>query len=113
MSASHSGIERRQFGRRPTYMHGWVKLPGRPPVTCVIRNISEGGALLAFDTQQTLPFEFLLDIEGFDLTVGCEVRHHYGDRVGVAFIETDLVKQNATANHSAVACWVKSKFEQV
>lgn len=83
--------ERRQFGRRRTHNHGWVKLPGRPAVPCVIRNVSDGGALLVFDRSETLPFAFLLTIEGEDKTYGCEVRHHYGERVGVAFVDVALV----------------------
>jgi hypothetical protein len=110
MSASVSHHERRQFGRRPTFQHGWVKIPGRPPLTCVIRNISEGGALLQFDSAPTLPYSFLLDIESFGLTIGCEIRHHYGEKIGVQFVEPEDVQHASSANTDDVASWVSSKF---
>ena len=41
-------VERRAFGRRATHEHAIVRIPGRPALRCVIRNISDGGALLDF-----------------------------------------------------------------
>ncbi len=110
MSDVVKDAERRQFGRRAAYLHGWIRLQGRPAITCVLRNISQGGALLTFDHEPALPFEFLLEIDGWDLTVGCEVRHHFGRRVGVAFIDTALVHENASSNHSEKASWITSKI---
>ncbi len=110
MSAKTKDTERRQFGRRAAYLHGWIRLQGRPAMTCALRNISDGGALLTFDHEPALPFEFLLEIDGLDVTVGCEVRHHFGQRVGVAFVDTALVHQNASSNHSEEACWITSKL---
>ena len=39
-------VERRQFGRRKTYVHAVIRARGRPPLLCVMRDVSEGGALL-------------------------------------------------------------------
>ena len=32
--------ERRQFGRRHTYLHGWVSVPGRPRLPCIVSDVS-------------------------------------------------------------------------
>ena len=92
MSDKTDHPEKRQFGRRQSFLHGWVKLPGRPAVTCTLRNISVGGALLVFDQPQGLPFGFLLTIEGTGQVFGCEIRHHYGTRVGVQFVDVATVQ---------------------
>lgn len=89
--------ERRQFGRRHTQDRGWVNLPGRPALTCIVRNISDGGALLVFDRTEWLPFAFVLTIEGRAAQFGCEVRHHYGDRVGVAFVDMAIIANSIRA----------------
>ena len=44
--SSPRGAERRQFGRRQTYVHARIHARGRPSVPCIMRDISEGGALL-------------------------------------------------------------------
>jgi hypothetical protein len=97
MSKRDDHADRRQFGRRHSRSHAWIKLPGRPAMACMIRNVSDGGALLIFDRPELLPFAFLLSIEGESQYRGCEVRHHYGDRVGVAFVEMALVSNSLKA----------------
>ncbi len=93
MTDSNDHHDRRQFGRRQSFLHGWIKLPGRPAVTCTLRNISIGGALLVFDQPQGLPYGFLLTIEGTGQVFGCEIRHHYGDRVGVQFVDAATIQE--------------------
>jgi hypothetical protein len=41
--------ERRLFGRRELTIHAWVQF-GRCREACLIRNISEQGALIEFET---------------------------------------------------------------
>jgi PilZ domain len=84
-------MERRQFGRRQTHLRGKIKLPGRGTRFCSVRNISHGGALLVFERAECMPFGFLLTIEGEQTVYGCEVRHHFGERVGVAFVDVSLI----------------------
>lgn len=91
MTTDHLNIDRRQFGRRTTHTLGRIKLPGRPALSCLLKNISDGGALLVFDKPVWLPFAFLLMTEGDSRTFGCEVRHHYGVRVGVEFVDEALI----------------------
>lgn len=80
------GKERRQFGRRTTFLHGWVRSPGRPPVTCIVHNMSDGGANLEFATGTWIPFKFRLVIESEGFDRDCEVRHQRGSTVGVCFL---------------------------
>ena len=67
---SHTGNQedRRQFGRRHTHLVGRVKVSGRGTLSCIVRNMSEGGALLVFDRPETVPFSFLLTIDGNNAT---------------------------------------------
>lgn len=113
MSAQTSNPERRQFGRRPTFQHGWVKIPGRPPITCVLRNMSEGGALLMFDQPQCLPYAFIMEVDGTGLTYGCEVRHHYGVKVGVEFVDMATILDGVRSENSYggdVGSWIESSL---
>lgn len=81
--------EKRQFGRRATNMRGWIKVAGRPAVPCLVRNLSEGGAMLECDEDIWLPFSFRLTSECRQVDRVCEVRHQYGERrFGVEFVET-------------------------
>ena len=108
MSGISNGSEQRQFGRRQTFLHGWVKVPGRPLAACVIRNMSATGALLEFDRVERLPYSFILKIEGTDQTYGCEVRHAYDKRVGVGFVDVAAVQANIRASYGGeVGAWVK------
>ena len=84
--------DRRQHRRRQTFMPGTVTVAGRPPIRCVIRNISDGGALLVLEKPQSLPYGFLLEIDGQDDIYGCEIRHHYGLKVGVEFVDTTSIQ---------------------
>lgn len=78
--------DRRQFGRRTTNLHGWISVPGRPRVPCLVANISIGGALLKLQRPQWLSFNFKLTIEATRFVTWCEVRHQTADAVGVRFL---------------------------
>ena len=75
--------ERRQFGRQRTYVHGRISARGRPSVTCIMRDVSEGGALLEVSEPQWLPSRFHLIVEADGLEVDCEIMHRAEDAVGV------------------------------
>jgi hypothetical protein len=109
MKSSGQNSERRQFGRRKIYMHGWVKVPGRPTLPCVIHDLSDGGALLVFDEPFKLPFAFLLKIDTLPDVKGCEIRHSSGRRVGVEFIDVELVRLNSRLSvNDEVGSWIGS-----
>ena len=108
MSISQNGAENRQFGRRQTFLHGWVKIPGRPQVPCVVHNMSSGGALLEFHAVERLPYSFILTIDSHNQTYGCEVRHAYDQRVGIGFVDVASVQANSRAGYGGeVGSWVE------
>ena len=76
---------RRQFGRRQSNVHGWIKAPGRPAMPCVVRNLSEKGALLECEAPRLLPFRFELVMASSGVHYACEVRHCLDRAVGVTF----------------------------
>jgi hypothetical protein len=79
-------VERRQFGRRTTALHAWIRIAGRPQIACMVRNLSDSGALLEFDVPDWLPFRFRLAIEATGLECDCETRHNGTNGIGVSFI---------------------------
>ena len=76
-------MEKRQFGRRWTRVYGTISPPCRPPLACVVCEVSRMGALLEVDAHTWLPSRFKLAIGQFE--TDCEVKHRTSGRVGVAF----------------------------
>jgi hypothetical protein len=93
MNRPYSGPERRDFGRRPTNDHAIVRIPGRPTLRCVIKNISDGGALLDFGSEVWLPYNFQLVWETTGREEACEIKHRNGPFVGVFFQRNADVKE--------------------
>lgn len=81
---------RRSFGRRQSCLRAVARIPGRPPEHCIVRNISEGGALLDFGYGLQPSFNFDLEIGPHQVVVGCEIRHQGQYGVGVKFIAGDV-----------------------
>ena len=52
--------DRRNFGRRQTVWHAWIHVAGRPRMTCLVRNISAGGALLECQVPAWMEYELRL-----------------------------------------------------
>jgi len=79
-------IERRQFGRRQTCLHGIITPRGRASEPCIVRDVSEEGALLEVAHPTWLPtrFHLLLEANGFE--TDCEVMHRTDKAVGVRFV---------------------------
>lgn len=78
--------EKRQFGRRQTHIRGWIKVAGRPQVACIVRDLSDGGALLELYEESWLPFAFRLTSEDKQIDRHCEIRHQRGIHIGVQFV---------------------------
>jgi hypothetical protein len=79
-------IEWRQFGRRWSNVHGWIHVDGRPRAACLVRNVSEGGALIEIEPSAGLiPDQFTLVIQALQIEIGCEVRHQRHGSLGVRF----------------------------
>lgn len=81
-----TGIEQRQFGRRPSNINAFAVLPGQVLVPCVIVNLSDGGALLSFTDGAAPTQSFRLFVEDTEFKLLCEVRHRNGRIVGVRFV---------------------------
>jgi len=77
--------ERRQFGRRLIYTHALIHARGRPAVLCVMRDVSDGGALLEVAHPQWLPSRFRLVVEAAGFETDCEIVHREETAVGVRF----------------------------
>ncbi len=90
MSEQQSGRERRQFGRREANVNASARLSTGSIAACIIREISEGGALLEFPVSFGQPSRLRLTWEG-NHEVLCEVRHVRDRMIGVQFVQTSVV----------------------
>ena len=111
MNRPPQGAERRAFGRRQTNDHAFVRIQGRPPVRCTIKNISEGGALLDFGSEVWLPYNFQLTWEVGNREEACEIKHRNGQFVGVFFQRQVAVQdrpkvRNETVRADEVTPWL-------
>lgn len=87
MSAAVMYKEKRQFGRRDTSIRGRAVMSGRSSETMIIRNISDGGALIEFDSDFIPSNLFRIEVEGTDIAPLCEVRHRSAYGIGVRFVQ--------------------------
>ena len=54
--------ERRKTQRRPIFLEGTISYAGRCRAKCMVQNLSESGAKLAFHTVTDAPAEFTLNV---------------------------------------------------
>ena len=80
------GAERRQFGRRQTCVHAAILPRGRPVIPCVMRDVSEVGALLEVAHPEWLPTRFRLIVEALGIEGDCEIVRRTDVAVGVRFM---------------------------
>lgn len=92
--------DKRVFGRRESCIHAVVRIPGRGPEPCVVRNFSDGGALIEFAIEIDPPFRFRLVIEAKGVDALCEVRHKRGKAIGIRFVGDDAERQDALDGHA-------------
>jgi hypothetical protein len=79
--------ERRVHHRRPTSLEAEVLLGAEAlGLSCVVRDISAGGAGLTFAEPIELPSGFVLTVPKLDLIVAAQLRWSHGERHGVAFM---------------------------
>ena len=91
-----SYVERRAFGRRETNIKATVRA-GNCMHTCIIKDLSEGGALLEFDSHFALPSLLWLRWDDVPSEIICEVRRHHGNRAGVQFARPIALAPRASA----------------
>lgn len=102
--------EQRRFARRETNLAATVIIADTPPIACTIRNISDGGALIVFENPVCVPYSFILYIDGMGKPFGCEVRHHFGARVGVEFVDLMRVSPAASATYGGeIGNWIETE----
>jgi PilZ domain len=102
--------ERRRFPRRESNLAATVIIADTPPIACNIRNISDGGALIVFENPVPVPYSFILHIEGMGKPYGCEVRHHFGARVGVEFVDLMRVSQDGSETYGGgIGNWIETE----
>ncbi len=92
--------ERRQFGRLTTSYHGWIRVPGRPPVSCVVRDLSVTGAGVELVEDCHLPSHFTLTVDCVSFSGACSVRHRDGKRLGVEFMGQRAERHQARLKNS-------------
>lgn len=90
LSAATSGYERRAFGRRETRLPAIVRINHRTTVSCTVRDVSEGGALLEFSEAVELPARIRLAMDSSPNDIICDVRHKRGKLAGVQFSSGNL-----------------------
>ena len=95
--------DRRVFGRRESCIRAVVYIAGRPPLHCIVRNYSQGGALLELAEPVDVTGHARLVIESQGVDVNCEVRHHNGTGMGVRFLTAVEVDSLAAAATGAQA----------
>jgi hypothetical protein len=102
--------ERRRSARRETNLAATVIIADMPPLACTIRNISDGGALIVFEVPVCVPYSFILLIDGMGKPYGCEVRHHFGVRVGVEFVDLMRLSPAACESYGGdVGNWIETE----
>jgi PilZ domain len=79
-------VERRSIGRTTISKSALIFFDARRGVsTCVVRNITNGGAGIQLRDLNVLPPGFELTFDNFHTTRRCRVIWRQGDLVGVAF----------------------------
>lgn len=85
----NSSIEQRKFGRRSVALHAIVEVLGRSHLPCVVRNLSEGGALIELIDRAELPASFGLRLPNSNATIPCDRTHKTGNAYGITFRQQD------------------------
>ena len=74
------------LGEERGFWHAKVSFPGLPPIDCIVRDVSEGCALLELPVPSKVTTRLHLHIEEYGVDVECDVRHVSGHHVGVEFV---------------------------
>ncbi|MDF2095768.1 PilZ domain-containing protein [Aquibaculum arenosum] len=89
MSGIGQSEEDRRSERRQTLLSAQLTLrPDEPPLSAIIRNISQHGALIQLEMIETLPEQFQLSIPKLQVTRRVRVVWKRGYNVGVEFGKT-------------------------
>lgn len=78
--------ERRQLARLRTLKGGAIIFGLVPTIDCIIRNLSEKGAMVTLEGAAGIPNEFTLLIKPELIKRNCRVVWRKADRIGVRFM---------------------------
>jgi len=81
-----NGSEHRRSLRRRTLKTGKISFSFAAGLDCIVRNISETGALLQLETSVGVPDKFDLIIKPDNIKRSCEVAWRSAKRIGVRFV---------------------------
>ena len=80
--------ERRKAHRQRSYLGGLIAFNReRSTMNCLIRNVTDEGAKIAFSAAVTLPYEFDLSIERKGIQVRARTIWRKADEIGVLFLD--------------------------
>lgn len=78
--------ERRSHQRQPVNLPGSIRAPRKPPLPCVVHDISKGGAMVTLSFAAALPTAFILDVPGnLRIRRYCTLAWQDGARAGIQF----------------------------
>lgn len=83
--------ERRKAPRLRSYLGGRITFSQQcSAMDCLVRNISQDGAKLAFSATVTLPHQFNLSIERNGVQVRVQTVWRRADEIGVSFLDENF-----------------------
>lgn len=78
--------ERRQSRRQRTLKGAKAVFNGTSAITCAVRNLSDRGAMLLFDSIGGIPSVFTLIFDDGSAPRQCVIEHRHPSALGVAFL---------------------------
>ena len=94
--------ERRRTGR-PRMLKGARAVFNGGAITCLVKNLSDGGALLGFESIVGLPPVFMLVLDDGSFTERCVIEHRHPKAIGVKFLDpTDHLLTEEKANAGTI-----------
>lgn len=80
-------FDKRRFGRRALAMQATIEILGRGRISCIIHNISPGGAFIELIGKVApLPREFGLCLANSNVVIKCQIAHSDGATYGITFL---------------------------
>lgn len=79
------GKDRRAVSRQVVAQPAVIEACGRSPVSCLVRDITEDGALIEVTDGSYLPKTFALRLVRGDTRIECRIAHITAGRYGVLF----------------------------
>lgn len=83
------GKDRRAVSRQVVAQPATAEACGRPPVSCLVRDITEQGALIEVTDGSYLPKSFALRLVRGNARIECQIAHVTSGRYGVSFTGTE------------------------